>query len=204
MRSFFLVAASSVLGLQTSACVPTGQVVQTDPKLPVLSQVGPTPSLCIGRQMFAAWFSKQCGRSLSVKPDVMRADDLSKIFASSEFEHKDKDLCLSSGGMHRLVLGMLDKKASGSRVPEPTRWFISVCLQESSCKTSWQQYGALMLAEEQKALVLARCDPQIQGACERGDVDCCIEFGKNKLLPSPISADGGMCTTLRSALEPTK
>ena len=204
MRSFLLVAASGVLSLLTSACVPTGQSIQTNPKSPIISQVGPPAGLCVGRDMFAASFSKQCGRSLSVKPDVMRADDLSKIFASSEFEHKDKDLCLSSGGMHRLVLGMLDKKASGSRVPEPTRWFISVCLQESSCKTSWQQYGALMLAEEQKALVLARCDPQIQGACERGDVDCCIEFGKNKLLPNPISGDGGMCTTLSSAIAPTK
>lgn len=204
MRSFLLVAASSVLGLQTSACVPTGQVVQTDPRPPVLSQVGPTAGLCVGRQLFATSFSKQCGRSLSVKPDVMRADDLSNIFASLEFEHKDKDLCLSSGGMHQLVLGMLGKKASGPKVSESTRWFISVCLQESSCKASWQQYGAQALTEEQKALVHTRCEPEIQYGCNRSDVDCCIEFGKNKLLPNQIGADSGMCTTLRSAIEPTK
>lgn len=204
MRSFLLGAASSVFGLQTSACVPTGQGVQTDPKPPVLSQVGPTAGLCVGRDMFAASFSKQCGRSLSVKPEVMRADELSKIFASSEFEHHDKDVCLSSGGMHQLVMRMLDKKASGSKVPESTRWFISVCLQESSCKTSWQQYGAQVLPEGQKALLLARCEPEIQYGCNRSDVDCCIEFGKNKLLPNQIGADSGMCTTLRAALEPTK
>ena len=147
--------------------------------------------------MFAAWFSKQCDRSLSVKPDVMRADDLSKIFASSEFEHKDKDLCLSSGGMHQLVLGMLDRKASGSNASESTRWFISVCLQESSCKTSWLQYGAQLLTEEQKALVLARCDPQIQGACERATWNAVLSSVRTSSCRVRSVRTVVCCTTLR-------
>lgn len=198
MRSLHLVTASCVLALQISACGPRSQVVNSQPS------ASASLGLCMNRRVFAESFSKQCGRSLNVKRDFVQTDDLSQIFASSAYQHTDKDLCLSSSGLYQLIQGALDNHTSGSKVSESTRWFIDLCQKESNCQKSWEQYGAQALTEQQKVLILTRCDEETLLVCGQSREECCVAVGKNLLARKLAGTDSSLCTALRSALELTK